>query len=260
MELLPAIKTIRQELVTKDEPLKAWKLLEHYKDVKGLDEERKNTYGMVRHCFSEEELIKSCDIPADDCETIEPAIIALDPTQRYSRYKWAVDSILEQKAKSMIDLGCYVGSLPLYFAKCGLKTTGVDLTQATIKVAIQRATELNVNPLFVLQDVTKFKPKEKVDAVTALEILEHIVKPQEFIHHIADMLNPGGWAYISTPDGPYGNGEGNIKQGWEWDGKGVRPHIRVFVKETIRQLLKGYEIGELFSQDGLLNFKYRRAK
>ena len=260
MELTQAIKIIRQELVTKDEPLKAWKLLLHFKNVKGLDKERTNTYGMVRHCFDVKELIESCDIPADDCEQIEPPTVALDPSIRYSRYKWAVDNITEQKAKSKIDLGCYVGSLPIYFAKCGLKATGVDLTPATIKVAKSRAKDLDVKVKFIIQNVTRFEPKEKVDAVTALEILEHIVEPQEFIHQMAKMINPNGWVYVSTPDGPYGNGEGNIKQGWDWDGKGVRPHIRVFVKETIEQLLKGYEIGEIFSKDGLLNFKYRRKK
>lgn len=255
-----AIKVIRQELVTKDEPLKAWKLLEHFKDVKGLDKERKSSFGMVRHVYSDKELKKSCDVPADDCEKIEPATIALDPSIRYSRYKWAVDSITKQKAKSMIDLGCYVGSLPIYFAKCGLETTGVDLTKATLKVAESRAKDLDVKPLFVLKDVTKFVPVKPVDAVLALEILEHIIDPQKFIHHMAGMIVPDGWVYVSTPDGPYEDGKGNIQQGWDWDGKGVRPHIRVFVKETIKQLLKGYEIGEMFSKDDLINFSYRRKK
>jgi 2-polyprenyl-3-methyl-5-hydroxy-6-metoxy-1,4-benzoquinol methylase len=259
MELKDAIKLIRKELVIKDEPLKAWKLLQLIKEVPGLEEERKNTYGMVRHVYEPKWFNKLYDIPAENCEQIEPIEIAQNPGLRFSRYQWVVDSIKKQEAKSVIDLGCYVGSLPIYFAKQGLRAIGVDLTTNTLKVAKERNIKLRTNAKFYLEDVTKFKPKKKVDAVTCLELFEHvIVDPQEFIDHMISMVKPGGFVYVSTPDGPFEDGKGNIEGGWEWDGKLGRGHIRVFVRETIMPLLKKYKLGELFSQDGLLCFSYRR--
>jgi len=266
MELNQAIKIIRKELLIKDEPLKAWNLLKHFKDLPGLEKERKNTYGIVRHVFEPEWLKKLLDIPVEDCEKIEPAQVALNPGIRYSRYKWVIDALSKHKVKSMIDLGCYVGSIAIYAAKCGIKATGVDMTSGAIRVAKQRARELKTDVerfdlKFIQHDITTFKPKEKVDFVSCMEAFEHVVcDPQEFIDHIASMLKPGGWAYVTTPDGPYGDGEGNIKGGWEWDGKLPRGHVRVFVKETLRPLLKNYTIGELFTQDGLLCFSYKNKE
>jgi len=259
MDLKTAIKIIRRELVTMDEPLKAWNLLKHFKDLVGLEEERKNTYGIVRHVFEPEWLDKLLDVPADDCERIEPAIIALDPGKRYARYQWVVDGL--DKAKSMIDLGCYVGSLVIYANKCGVKATGVEMTSGALKVARQRAKELGVKAKFVQDNVTTFVPKEKVDLVSCMEVFEHVVvDPKDFLKHMVDMTNPGGWVYVTTPDGPYGDGAGNIKGGWEWDGKLPRGHIRVFTKETIKELLKDYKVGEIFSKDGLICFKYQRKE
>ena len=258
MDIKSAIKIIRKELVIKDEPLKAWKLLEHFKDL-DLDEERKNTYGIVRHVFEPKWLEKLLDVPADDCENIEPAAIALNPGIRYARYQWIVDGLEKYKSKSMIDLGCYVGSIVIYASKCGIKATGVEMTNGALKVARQRAEELGVKAKFVQEDITTFMPKEKVDFVSCMEVFEHVVvDPKDFIDHMAKMVKPKGWVYVTTPDGPYGNGMGNIEGGWEWDGKLPRGHIRVFTKETIKELLKDYKIGDLFSKDGLVCFSYQR--
>jgi len=251
-----AIQTIRKELIIKDEPLKAWKLLEAFKDTPGLKEERKNSYGMVRHYFDPEELKKAYQPPAEDCEIIENEEVIDDVGARYFRYGWVQKGFKE--AKSYVDLGCYVGSMVIRASLDGLEATGVDYTPRVIEVAKGRAKARGVNPQFFVGDVTKWKPEKKVDLVSSMEVLEHVIDPDAYLAHMADMLNPGGWVYVSTPDGPYGDGEGNIKGGWEWNGKGVRGHLRVFTIETIKRMLKDYEISEIFGMHGLLNFSYRR--
>lgn len=259
MDTKQAIKTIRKELIIKDEPLKAWKLLELFKDIPGLEEERKNTYGMVRHVFDEEELRKAYqDVPCDDCELIEPEHIADNPAAKFDRYKWMMKEIEQGKPKSYLDLGCYVGSLVIWAAKQGVKAWGVDYTPKVIEVARRRAKTRGVNPKFYVGDIRAFD-KIRADYVAALEVPEHIPDVENFVENLANLAKK--WVFLSTPDGPYGNGEGNIKQGWEWDGKGVRGHLRVFTHETMKQLLKNYRIGKIFTDEGgLLCVKYRRSK
>lgn len=254
MDIKTAIKLIRKELVIKDEVLKAWKLLELFKNVKGLEEERKNTYGMIRHVYNEEELRKAYqDVVCEDCEQIEPEDVIADPGSKFDRYGWMADILKKDKPKSYLDMGCYVGSLVIYAANLGIKAYGVDYTPKVIEIARRRA---KGSCKFFIDDVRSFN-KVKADYVSCFEVLEHIPNVEKFVDNLANLANK--WVFLSTPDGPYGNGEGNLKQGWEWDGKGVRGHIRVFVPETLRQLLKNYQVKEMFTdKGGLLCCKYRK--
>lgn len=268
MDISKAIKIIRKELVVKDEPWKAYKLLFHARDKWGIEltEEIKKTYGMVRHMYDPKEYVTAYDIPVNDCEMIEPIIYATNAQQRYLRYGWVLNHLINDKVKSYIDLGCYVGSMVTTAASKGIKSVGVDYTSQVIEVAKKRAKQVGVESLteFFVSDVTKFN-KRKADAVSSMEVIEHVVDPKQYINHICGLLNPGGWGYVSTPNGPFLNGKGNLEMtgGWEWDGKGVRGHVRVFTVKTMTELLKecNCEIAEISGkEDGLLHAKFRYAR
>ena len=261
-KLIESLRELRKELVIKDEPLKAYKLLKHF-DLPELKEELKNSYGMVRHYYDPEEYrVAYQDVAATDCEEIEPEDIALNAGIRYWRYGWILEEIKKEKAKSVIDLGCYVGSVVLTAAFKGIYGVGVDLTPKVIEVANKRRKkfELEGKCEFHVYDVTKFG-KKKADIVFSFEVLEHVVDPVAYVQHMAGMAKK--WAYVSTPNGPFQNGAGNRAQGWEWDGKGVRGHLRVFTETTLSQMLDsaGLEIGKVFAgEDDLLHAKFRRLK
>lgn len=260
MDLPTAIKIIRKELIIKDQPLKAYRLLEAV-NLPELEEEKHKSYMMCRHYFEPEEHIKAYDIPVPDAGLIEPEDVFKNPGSRYVRYGWITDEIAQFKPKSFIDLGCYVGSLVLYAAFKGIKSTGVDLTRGSIDIAKQRALSNGINADFIQHDVTTFKDGT-YDMVVSFEVFEHVLDPQAYIHHLASLTNPGGWVYITTPDGPYQNGLGNLtmKGGWEWhEGDGCRGHLYVFNQKIMQDLLKGYEVSRLTSErDGLLWIKYRK--
>lgn len=265
-KVIEAIRTIRKELVIKDEPLKAYKLLTFVDQPyqKALNDEIKKTYGMVRHVFNNYEYEKAYDIPVDDCEMIEAEEFAINAGFRYPRYQWILDELEKEKAESILDLGCYVGSLVLTAVNRGLVGYGVDMTSGVIKVARKRAKKFGLSKAkFFQADVRLFEGVTS-DIVVSLEVLEHIPDPVKYIQHMAKLANK--WAYISTPNGPYGNGEGNLtmKGGWEWDGKGVRGHIRVFTPITLRKLIEEdakCEIGLLEARDDqLLHAKFRQRE
>lgn len=257
MNLKTAIKIIRKELLVKDQTLKAYSLLELFKDVKGLDQERKNTWGIMKHCFDEEAMVKAYkEVDAGNCEQIEPDEVADNPAIKFHRYKWMMDEIIAGKPETYLDLGCYVGSLAIWAAKRGVKSYGVDMTPRVIEVARRRAKTRKVDATFYEGDVRTFN-KVKADYVSSFEVLEHIPEVEKYVENLSKLANK--WVFLSTPDGPYGNGEGNIAQGWDWDGKGTRGHIRVFTHSTMKKLLKGYDIGDMFTDEGgLLCVKYRR--
>ena len=229
-QLIEAIRTIRKECVIKDEPLKAYKLLKHF-NFPELSEEEKNSYGMVRHVYDPEELRKAYqDVPCEDSELIEPEDLVLHAEYKYPRYAWILEEMVKEQAASMLDLGCYMGSVVTTAASRGIYGTGVDFTPVIINKAKARAKKFGLEDKceFYIQDVTTFR--KKADIVMSFEVLEHVIDPKAYLALMA--ANANKWAYVSTPNGPFMNGKGNVDMGWEWDGNGVRGHIRVFTKES----------------------------
>jgi len=264
MKLEDAILIIRKELIIKDEPLKAYNMLLRFKEEHGIElPELEKTKKMIIHYFDPKELdfTHNENMDKDDFEIIEPPHYAEHAEERYWRYAWVLDNLKKDKAKSYLDMGCYVGSMVTTAASRGIRGVGVDLTKKAVEHARRRAKNLGLkNTTFYQGDVTKFD-KEIVDCVSSMEVLEHVIDPAAYLKHLADLANK--WVYVSTPNGPYGNGEGNLPN-WDWRGPtDRRGHLVVFTPTTLRKMIEdqGMEIKELLEgEDQLLHVKYRRAK
>lgn len=261
MQLTNAVKIIRKELLLRDEPLKAYKLLEVL-NIPELEEEKKKSYALVRHAYEPEfyELLYGAhgEDSVPDAELIEPRHMIRDARGKYPRYEWILDEFEIVKPRSYLDLACYIGSLVTSASARGIKAYGVDMTQRTIEIAKERNDSEGLDATFYRDDITKFD-KVKADMVSAFEVLEHVADPVEFIKHLADISYK--YVYITTPNLCYGDGDGN--QGhWDWDGVDahMRGHLRAFSKGSMEKLMKdaGVEVVELIEQkDGLVWCKFK---
>ena len=250
MKLEKAYKVIRKELLMKDEPIKAVAL------AKALGKKDEIAESMIDHLYNPEKyetLYK--DDNCLDYEKIEPESFALDADKIYHRYAWVMEELRRQKPKTMVDLACYVGSLVLTLSNKGIEATGVDMTTIAIEAAKKRAKKLKLGAKFFNQNL--FDHKGKYDAVISFEVIEHIADPKAFIDHLLSLTNPGGWCYITTPNGPYDDGRGNASN---WNGKGLRGHVRAFTKASIAGLLEGKEFYINEMADKLLWIKFRNKE
>lgn len=259
--LIKAIKTIRKELLLRDEPLKAYNLL-NVVNFPELEEEKKRSYALVRHVYDHDfyESLYGAhgedDVP--DAELIEPRRMIRNATGKYMRYDWILSEFEKVKPESYLDLACYIGSLVTSAAARGIKATGVDMTQRTIEIASERAKSEGLDATFYRSDILEFD-KVTADMVSAFEVLEHVPDPVKFIKHLKSLSKK--FVYITTPNLCYGDGDGN--QGhWEWDGvdSHMRGHIRAFSKGSMEKLMKdaGAEVIDLIEQkDGLLWCKFK---
>lgn len=100
----------------------------------------------------------------------------------------------------ILDVGCGGGILSEALAKAGAQVTAIDLSDASLQVARlhAKADGLQIDYRYASAEETASKETGRYDAVTCMEMLEHVPEPAKVIAACAQALKPGGHAYFST--------------------------------------------------------------
>jgi 2-polyprenyl-6-hydroxyphenyl methylase/3-demethylubiquinone-9 3-methyltransferase len=103
------------------------------------------------------------------------------------------------KAK-VIDVGCGGGILSEALAKHGAQVTGIDMGEMPLDIAKLHAMEsgLEIHYEQSTAESMAANHREQFDAVTCLEMLEHVPDPAAIIQACADLVKPGGEVFFST--------------------------------------------------------------
>ncbi|MCX7549377.1 class I SAM-dependent methyltransferase [Xanthomarina sp. F2636L] len=84
----------------------------------------------------------------------------------------------------------------------------------------------------IIQDMTNSTLNDNsYDAVVCIEVIEHVFEDALFVENISKVINKGGWAYFTTPNGDYIKNEGADKN---------PDHIRHYTKVQLQTLLEKY--------------------
>lgn len=102
--------------------------------------------------------------------------------------------------KNVIDIGCGGGILAESMAKAGATVTGIDMHQTIIDAAKLHQLEsgTNVDYRCISAEEMAAERPGQYDAVTCLEILEHVPDPAAIVKACATLLKPGGQVFFST--------------------------------------------------------------
>lgn len=102
--------------------------------------------------------------------------------------------------KRVLDLGCGGGLLSEALATCGAEVTGADLGSDVIDVARLHLLEsrLPVEYLEISAEQLAREQPASFDAITCMEMLEHVPEPGEVLAACAALLKPGGQLFLST--------------------------------------------------------------
>ncbi len=116
------------------------------------------------------------------------------------RLDW-IDSISPLKGQRVLDVGCGGGILAEAMARKGAEVLGIDLADKSLKVAQLHALEAEVAGLSYRQVAAEALAAElpgQFDAVTCMEMLEHVPDPAAIVQACATLVQPGGWVFLST--------------------------------------------------------------
>lgn len=103
-------------------------------------------------------------------------------------------------APRVVDVGCGGGILTEALAKHGARVTGIDLSTLSLNVARQHAERgaLAIDYREIDVETLAREQAGSFDAVTCMEMLEHVPEPARVIAACARLLKPGGVAFFST--------------------------------------------------------------
>lgn len=102
--------------------------------------------------------------------------------------------------RRIVDVGCGGGLLSEAMARRGASVLGIDLAERSLEVARLHALETHTKVEYRLIDIEELarNSPHEFDAVTCMELLEHVPNPALTIAACARLLRPGGAVIFST--------------------------------------------------------------
>lgn len=111
-----------------------------------------------------------------------------------------IDERVNLQGKKLLDVGCGGGILSESMARRGATVTAIDMGKAPLSVAKLHALEADVEidyQQITVEELAKKMPGE-FDAVTCMEMLEHVPDPASVINACKTLVKPGGQVFFST--------------------------------------------------------------
>ncbi|MCD9125949.1 bifunctional 2-polyprenyl-6-hydroxyphenol methylase/3-demethylubiquinol 3-O-methyltransferase UbiG [Luteimonas fraxinea] len=130
-----------------------------------------------------------------DADGPQKALHALNPVRLdYVRERTRLDDA------RILDVGCGGGLLSEALAQRSARVTAIDLAEDLVKVAKLHGLESGVQVDYRVQSVEALAAEQpgSFDAVTCMEMLEHVPDPAAILKACATLLKPGGSLFVST--------------------------------------------------------------
>jgi len=149
--------------------------------------------------------------------------------------KYIIENKINNKGK-LVDIGCGNGYLTKKISEQFQDITAIDNSETAI---IQAKKNYTGKIEFLKTNLNDYKDVQKIDCITAIEVIEHIYSPDNFLKKIYEISNKETKIIISTPYHGFiknllvvltGNFDNHFSPLWE------HGHIKFFSKKTLQKL------------------------
>ncbi len=139
--------------------------------------------------------------------------------------------------RSVFDIGCGTGYFLSRFKENAWETAGLDVS---LQMAEYARNEFGLN--VAVGDFMDLEiPKNSLDLVTMIHVIEHFIDPNRAMLKTRDILKPEGLFFLETPNW---DGVGAIFQRERWSGLIPPEHLNYFGPSSMRVLAErnGFQI------------------
>src|SRR6516162_2652203 len=137
----------------------------------------------------------------------------------------------------LLDIGCSCGYFMEVAAKSGFEVEGLEFSRAAIAAA-----DPSIRPHIVCSSVDEFESSQTYDLVTAFDLIEHVPQPKDFLRKVRNLLTPGGWLAMSTPDAGHFL---RFMMGSSWPMLQPMQHLTIFSRQSMRLVLEEAGFNEI---------------
>jgi len=150
---------------------------------------------------------------------------------RFRPHSWPLESVVPQRSKRLLDLGCGSGAKLFEFAQRGYEVWGVDVGEDTIRLC----KELLPEGHFIQGELQEIDlPDDYFDYIRIDNALEHVPNPKEVIRECHCLLRGGGELMVYVPHGRSLSirvMKGNSISAW------IPFHLQLFTRKSLKRLL-----------------------
>ena len=152
--------------------------------------------------------------------------------------------------RTLLDLGCWVGFLLSEAEGRGWAATGVEPSSFASAYARDRlGLDVRTGDLFTTE-----LPLQHFDAIVMGDVIEHLPRPGEALDRMAELLRPGGIAWMALPDAGSVVARGLRARWWSV----IPTHVQFFTRGSLRTLLErhGWTVLEIASSPKAFTVRY----
>jgi len=156
---------------------------------------------------------------------------------KYSLHQYILKKIILKTTDISAEFGANQGLLSAVIAEKVSKHYAIDI-QKPVFAGKSEAIEINLN-----QDFTNIFNHQKIDVCIALDIIEHLENPENFIKQIFQIMKTDGLIYISTANIAYLPMRLSLLLGqFNYGKRGIldMTHKRLFTIKSLKKLLETY--------------------
>ena len=139
------------------------------------------------------------DGPQAPLHRLTPARVAWARDCAIRHFRRKAETGLPLSGLEILDVGCGAGLFAEPLSRLGGDVLGIDPAPASIGVARRHAEETGARLAYRVATVEEMAAEpRRFDVVSAMEVVEHVADPADFVAEAASLLRPGGLFLSST--------------------------------------------------------------
>lgn len=204
---------LRDYLDDKNLWLKVWRRLQPMI----LGRERLNPSWIAKHYDSKNIQLYATD---NDYHAYTPGIYENDDesleVSSHRKYQFAWDSLQLRPGQELLEIGCGWGGMTKFSSTRGVRVTAITLSRDQMNYTQGLIDQHSLNASVSYQDFFTFQPGRRFDAISCMGVIEDLSDYPRVMARFAELLKPGGRAYLDFAAGkvPFGTSSFITKYVW----------------------------------------------